>query len=260
MPTTSTEPPKVYGAICAVMADIGKTGIAKDRKNVQQNYAFRGIDDVYNELNGLLAKHRLVMLPAVAEAKRTERETKNGGVLFYTQLTVDFTLASAEDGSTTTIRTVGEAMDSADKSSNKAQSAAYKYAAMMVFCIPTEGDNDADATTHEVRAGIAATANGRKSSAQAKRDGDDAKVKADIAKCDKDGLREWHERFDDYTAHLPLSWLDSIRDMLELRLEELNGATEVDADQAALDEAFRASVGPASPAPVARRGHDREAA
>jgi hypothetical protein len=101
---------------------------------------------------------------------------------------------------------------------------------------------------------------GRKSAAQAKRDGDDATIKADIAKCDKDGLREWHERFDDYTAHLPLSWLDSIRDMLELRLEELNGATEVDADQAALDEAFRASVGPASPAPVARRGHDREAA
>jgi hypothetical protein len=41
-------------------------------------------------------------------------------------------------------------MDSADKSSNKAQSAAYKYAAMQVFCIPTEGDNDADASHHEV--------------------------------------------------------------------------------------------------------------
>jgi hypothetical protein len=253
MPTTSTEPPKVYGAICAVMADIGKTGIAKDRKNVQQNYAFRGIDDVYNELNGLLAKHRLVMLPAVAEAKRTERETKNGGVLFYTQLTVDFTLASAEDGSTTTIRTVGEAMDSADKSSNKAQSAAYKYAAMMVFCIPTEGDNDADATTHEVRAGIAATANGRKSSAQAKRDGDDAKVKADIAKCDKDGVRDWHANFDSYTAHLPLSWLDSVRDMLEARLEELNGEERVAGDAAELDAGFRGTVAGSGAGRVAGR-------
>jgi hypothetical protein len=29
-------------------------------------------------------------------------------------------------------------------------SAAYKYAAFMTFAIPTEGDNDADATTHEV--------------------------------------------------------------------------------------------------------------
>src|SRR5690606_19364534 len=44
----------------------------------------------------------------------------------------------------------GEAMDSADKATNKAMSAAYKYAAFQTFCIPTEGDNDADATTHEV--------------------------------------------------------------------------------------------------------------
>jgi hypothetical protein len=29
-------------------------------------------------------------------------------------------------------------------------SAAYKYACMEVFCIPTEGDNDADGTTHEL--------------------------------------------------------------------------------------------------------------
>lgn len=31
-------------------------------------------------------------------------------------------------------------------------SAAYKYAAFQAFAIPTEGDNDADATTHEVAA------------------------------------------------------------------------------------------------------------
>ncbi len=142
--------PKVYSAICAVMADIGKTGIAKERKNAQQGYNFRGIDDVYNELNGLLAKHNLVLLPSVVSSERDERETQKGGVLFYTRLTVDFKVVSAEDGSSDTIRTVGEAMDSGDKSSNKAQSAAYKYAAMMVFCIPTEGDNDADSTTHEV--------------------------------------------------------------------------------------------------------------
>jgi hypothetical protein len=45
-------------------------------------------------------------------------------------------------------------MDSGDKASNKAMSAAYKYAAFQAFCIPTEGDNDADSTTHEV---VAAT-------------------------------------------------------------------------------------------------------
>jgi hypothetical protein len=43
-------------------------------------------------------------------------------------------------------------MDSGDKASNKAMSAAYKYAAFQAFCIPTEGDNDADSQTHEVAA------------------------------------------------------------------------------------------------------------
>lgn len=142
--------PKVYAAMCAVMEDIGKAGISKDRKNAQQGYNFRGIDDVYNELNSLLSKHKLLMLPSVAASEHEEHQTQKGGVLIYTRLTVDFKLVSAEDGSSDTIRTVGEAMDSSDKSSNKAQSAAYKYAAMMVFCIPTEGDNDADHTTHEV--------------------------------------------------------------------------------------------------------------
>lgn len=40
-------------------------------------------------------------------------------------------------------------MDTADKSTNKAMSAAYKYLCLQLFCIPTEGDNDADATTLE---------------------------------------------------------------------------------------------------------------
>ena len=142
--------PKVYEAIKNVMHDIGVTGISKGRKNQQQGYQFRGIDDVYNELNSLLSKHGLLMLPRVDRSEQIERQTKSGGALFYTRLEMEFKLVSVEDGSSDIIRTVGEAMDSADKSSNKAQSAAYKYAAMMVFCIPTEGDNDADALTHEV--------------------------------------------------------------------------------------------------------------
>jgi hypothetical protein len=57
---------------------------------------------------------------------------------------------SADDGSIHVVRTMGEAMDSSDKATNKAMSAAYKYAALMTFAIPTEGDNDADAHTPQV--------------------------------------------------------------------------------------------------------------
>jgi len=147
-----SEAPHVYAAISAVMAHMSKEGISKDRKNAQQGYNFRGIDDMYNALSSVLAANKLIIIPFVQDMQREERTTKNGGMVMYTILTVDFKLVSAVDGSNDTARMVGEAMDSGDKSSNKSQSAALKYAAMQVFMIPTEGDNDADATTHEVQA------------------------------------------------------------------------------------------------------------
>jgi hypothetical protein len=140
----------VYEAIQNVMRDIGQIGISKNRKNQQQGYQFRGIDDVYNELNPIMVRHGLLMLPRVLASEQADRQTKSGSAVTYTRIKVEFDFVDASDGSKHTIATVGEAMDSADKSSNKAMAAAYKYAAMMAFCIPTEGDNDADATTLEV--------------------------------------------------------------------------------------------------------------
>ena len=62
----------------------------------------------------------------------------------------EFDFVSAEDGTKHTASTFGEAMDSSDKATNKAMSAAYKYAAFMTFCIPVEGDNDSENDHHEV--------------------------------------------------------------------------------------------------------------
>lgn len=142
----------VYEAIASIAGEMSKHGISKDRKNQQQNYSFRGIDDVYNALAPLLANNKLVILPRMVGREIVERESQRGGALFYVTVEAEFDFVSAHDGSKHTVRTFGEAMDSADKATNKAMSAAYKYAAFQTFCIPTEGDNDADATTHEVAA------------------------------------------------------------------------------------------------------------
>lgn len=141
---------KVYQAINAVQGELSKVGITKDRKNQQQGYNFRGIDDCYNVIAPLLAKHGLCILPFAVNRTCREVTNKNGTLLFYTTIECEFHFVSAEDGSKHIVKTFGEAMDSGDKSSNKAQSAAYKYAVMQAFSIPTEGDNDADSTTHEV--------------------------------------------------------------------------------------------------------------
>jgi hypothetical protein len=139
----------VYECIAAVSADIAKTGISKDRDNQQQHYKFRGIDDVYNALAPLISKHGLVIIPRILTRSVVERQTQKGGTLFYVTVEAEFDFVSAKDGSKVTARSFGEAMDSADKATNKAMSAAYKYTAFQTICIPTEGDNDADAKTPE---------------------------------------------------------------------------------------------------------------
>lgn len=144
--------PSVYSKIAAVQAALAHTGISKARSNQQQGYKFRGIDDVFNALAPLLAEHGLCVLPRILSREFVERKNAKGNPLFYVTVEAEFDFVSADDGSVHTVRTFGEAMDSADKATNKAMSAAYKYAALMAFAIPTEGDNDADATTHDVAA------------------------------------------------------------------------------------------------------------
>lgn len=140
----------VYKAIAAVQGELAKVGIAKANRNSQQGYNFRGIDDVYAALSPLLAKHGLCVIPRVIDRTMLEKTTSKGNPLFYVTVHAEFDFVSSEDGSKHTAATYGEAMDSGDKATNKAMSAAYKYAAFMTFAIPTEGDNDADATTHDV--------------------------------------------------------------------------------------------------------------
>jgi hypothetical protein len=147
-----SDTPAVYACIAKVSAELATAGISKDRKNTQQGYSFRGIDDVYNALAPMLAKHGLVILPRILSRDVVERQTQKGGALFYVTVEAEFDFVASSDGSKHVVKTYGEAMDSGDKATNKAMSAAYKYAAFQTFCIPTEGDNDADAHTHQVAA------------------------------------------------------------------------------------------------------------
>ena len=152
------ETKQVYKAIVAVQSDLAKGGIAKDKTCTQgASYKFRGIDDIYNALSPFLSAHGLCILPRMISRQCVERTSAKGNALFYTTVEAEFDFVSAEDGSMHTARTFGEAMDSGDKGTNKAMSAAYKYAAFQAFCIPTEGDNDTENQTHEVKAGNGAS-------------------------------------------------------------------------------------------------------
>ena len=78
--------PMIYKQICAVMGKI--TAIGKDRKNQMQGFQYRGIDDVMNELHGILAECKVFVVPEVLEESRSTGKTRNGGDLFYTRLKI----------------------------------------------------------------------------------------------------------------------------------------------------------------------------
>ena len=134
----------IYESITALMQDIPAVG--KEKRNKEQGFLYRGIDDVMNALQPLLTKHKIFIVPEVLAQKREERATKNGKALLYSLLTIKYTFF-AEDGSSVSAVVIGEGMDMADKASNKAMAVAYKYALFQVFCIPTEEMDDPDGET-----------------------------------------------------------------------------------------------------------------
>lgn len=140
---------KIYGQIAQIMSEIGSVG--KDRRNAQQGYSFRGIDDIYNAVHPLLVKHKVFCAPQVISKEREDRQSKSGGGLIYTVLTVAFDFF-ADDGSSVRVVTVGEGMDSGDKSANKAMSGAQKYAIIQLFAIPTEEGVDSEVESPQVAA------------------------------------------------------------------------------------------------------------
>ena len=138
---------KIYQAIPAVMAEINAVG--KNKRNQQQGFMYRGIDDVMNGINPALVKHKVFLVPELLEQTREERQTLKGGNLIYSICRIRFRFY-AEDGSYVDAVTVGEGMDSGDKATNKAMAVAFKYACFQVFCIPTEEMKDPGEECHEV--------------------------------------------------------------------------------------------------------------
>lgn len=142
----SNEAGEIYGKLVAVQSKVGAIG--KDGRNDAQRYNFRGIDAVYNACGPAFRDEGVLVLPDVIESSTTERATRNGGVLFCTRLRVRHTFAAA-DGSSVSCTTEGEGMDSGDKATNKAMSAAYKYAIFETLCIPVSDLHDADKDSPE---------------------------------------------------------------------------------------------------------------
>ena len=134
----------VYKAITAVRLDLAACGVPKNGFNPNQKYNYQSKEGIYNAIAPLLGRHGLVIIPNYSDPVITERKTSSGGTQWHCFLSAKIVLASAEDGSYIDMTCFGEGMDSLDKAVNKAETAAFKYALIHLFTIPTESSDDPD--------------------------------------------------------------------------------------------------------------------
>ena len=141
--------PHIYQAVVEVMEKIGAIGKNKTANmGSRGSYNFRGIDDIYNALQRPMIEAKIFAKPSQVLDLRREDKVTDKGITKYTVMTCKYTFCSAVDGSEISVETIGEAMDTGDKSCNKAMSAAFKYACFQLFCIPTEEMLDSEQDTY----------------------------------------------------------------------------------------------------------------
>lgn len=133
--------PRVFQVIHGVMRDV--MPVRKDKQNTQQNYSFRGVDDAMSAMAGPMRNHGCFIAPEVIEHKQRPRGEKGT----HTVLRMLYRIYGPA-GDCLLVTVPGEAMDTADKSTNKAMSAALKYMLFQVFMIPVDArsidDGDRD--------------------------------------------------------------------------------------------------------------------
>ena len=143
---------QIHELLPKVMADIG--AIEKLQRNKSQNFNFRGIDDALSHCNPVLAKHGVSVSVSVREYKTATAEQKNkdGYVQHVTRVSLLMAVSfMGGDGSIVENVLAGEAMDYADKATNKAMAAAFKYGMFFGLVIPVERQSidDSDRTPDE---------------------------------------------------------------------------------------------------------------
>lgn len=148
-PTNTPENPLIFERLAAVMAKV--EAIGKGQQNRDQGFAFRGIDDVMNELHGKFAEQQIVIIPEVTDHQMEEVISKKGAKGYHHITHVTFRLTTV-DGSSVCLRTIGESMDYGDKGATKTLSVALKYALLQCLLIPTADTPDPDSRSHEIAA------------------------------------------------------------------------------------------------------------
>lgn len=144
----------IQTSLLAAMRAIAKTGIAKSLKAEAgaTKFNFRGIDQAMNEMSPILVNAGITVTPRYSDLNIVERAKDGGKFTRFVTVRGSFVFA-AEDGSSVTAEAYGEAMDSGDKATIKAQSVSFRTVLFQQFIVPIMAmDTELDLTDDEADA------------------------------------------------------------------------------------------------------------
>ena len=127
--------------ICAVMAG---ASVEKTQKAGGVKYAYQGIDDAVNALNGLMAKNGVCFLPINNKllSQRDVIVTTYNGEKKATEYIVENTFRIMGGGEFVDVVETACKIGYDDKAITQANSMAYKYAMLRSFCVTTKSMSD----------------------------------------------------------------------------------------------------------------------
>jgi len=146
----------IQKAIWAVMAEIG---YVQKKKSPNLNYTFAGEASLIRAIRPFMEKYGIIM--SVVDTKDVffeDYQTKSGSSMRRTTLLASVRFYHAPSGTYIDVTAPGEGADSGDKSGNKANTCAYKYALRQTFVIETGDDPDETASEKSEKASTKTTA------------------------------------------------------------------------------------------------------
>lgn len=138
---------KINEALVAIMEDVG--AVDKGGNNRAQGFRFRGVDQVVNAVSPYLRKYGVTVRPIASEVEYTERTNKNGTAMVDARARVTYRWTGPEDDFFDTM-VCSEGRDSADKSTAKAMSVAFRTCLLQTLALPTD-EPDPDESYEEAK-------------------------------------------------------------------------------------------------------------
>lgn len=138
-----TAPTKLLGKLLEVMGAIDH--VDKLGTNEKQGYKYVRASDLYHAIRKEFIAKKIFMTTSLVNDERWDTKTEKGSYILFRKVIFDFTLYDTESGENLTLRGVGDGVDfGGDKATPKAQTAAMKYLARMLFLLPDDSDPEAD--------------------------------------------------------------------------------------------------------------------